>query len=104
MEQVSKNVKDSVTVCSCGVEFPTQGNKKFCSDACRQKAYRTSSAHAAVKLGKKNQRLNRRWAWVKRRMRDKYLNNLSTLAGAEANGVLPLGMIDLNQFSKVVKH
>lgn len=45
---VSQQAKDSVTPCACdGCTNPARPNGKFCSDAHRQKAYRSSPAAKA---------------------------------------------------------
>src|SRR5438876_5424107 len=77
--KVSLVVKHSVTkVClECKASFETmlfstgRQQRSFCSDACRQVAYRKSPAHRKCLDGLRNQRLNRRNTQVRRKNRDK---------------------------------
>jgi hypothetical protein len=99
---IQQNANPGVTICLCGTEFPKAGKKKFCSDTCRQRACRARkdpAARAAKLQGLKNQRLNRRWAWMRRKLRHKYLGRFG-YSGPSANGVPSLGMLDLHRFSK----
>jgi hypothetical protein len=71
----------------------------FCSDACRQTAYRKSPAHRACLNGLKNQRLNRRNTQVSRKNRDKAFS-LDRYSGPTVDGVPSVGMLNLKQFAK----
>jgi hypothetical protein len=105
---VSQVLKDSVTaVCpECQSSFETvlfktgRQQKTFCSDGCRQSAYRKSPAHRKVLDGFKNQRFNRRMAHIKRANAFKYLSFDGRHSGPAAVGVPPLGALDLERFSK----
>jgi hypothetical protein len=40
---------DTVTmICSCGKQFPALGRRRYCSDACKQKAWRERHSRPAV--------------------------------------------------------
>lgn len=99
---VSPSDIPSVTIqCSeCQTQFTPQGRQKFCTNVCRQRAYRKSPAHRAQLDGVRNQRRNRRAAWHVRKNRHKYLSFDGRYSGPLANGVPSLGMLDLKNFSK----
>jgi hypothetical protein len=93
-----------VRICEA-CEKPIQSsspNKKFCNNACKQTHYRAkSSARAANLQGLRNQRLNRRREWIRRKLRHRYLGKLG-YEGPEANGVPTVTALDLHRFSKEV--
>jgi hypothetical protein len=89
------------TVCAeCGVSFAPKGRQRFCSGVCRQRAYRRSPAHRAQLDGKKQQRMNRRNAWVAQRVRDKAYGTFPQLSGPEPSFKFPLSSLTLQTFSK----
>ncbi len=108
---VSSHVISSVTATSkvncpeCQTSFETvifrtgRQQRSFCSDACRQTAYRKSPAHRACLDGLKNQRMNRRNAQTRRKNRDKAFY-LDCYSGPTVDGVPSVGMLNLKQFSK----
>ena len=108
---VSSPVISSVTATSkvncpeCQTSFETvifrtgRQQRSFCSDACRQTAYRKSPAHRTCLNGLKNQRQNRRNAQTRRKNRDKAFY-LDCYSGPVVDGVPSVGMLDLKQFSK----
>jgi hypothetical protein len=109
---VSQPSKDSVTAVwfvgtcpECQTDFDTilfktgRQQRLFCSDACRQAAYRKSPAHRACLDGFKNQRLNRRNTQVSRKNRDKAFS-LDRYSGPVVDGVPSVGMLDLKKFPK----
>ena len=106
--EVSPAPKDGVTaVCpACQTSFLTiifrtgRQQRSFCSDACRQIAYRKSPAHRACLDGLKNQRLNRRNAQTRRKNAFKYFSFDGLHSGPDATGVPSIGMLNLKQFSK----
>jgi hypothetical protein len=51
---------------------PAKSKGRFCSDACRQAAYRLSPAHRKNLDRQKTRRLDRRNRWVNARLRDKH--------------------------------
>jgi hypothetical protein len=86
----------------CGATFKSEGKHHlYCSGACRQRAYRKSPAHRVQLNGKKQQRMNRRNAWVASRVRDKAYGTFPQLSGPEPTFKYPLGALDLKRFSKV---
>jgi hypothetical protein len=101
--RVSLNVENSVTTCGeCGKQFtPANKLQRFCSSPCRQAAYRKSPAHFANLDGLRNQRRNRHNSWVRRRRAYKSLFFDGRDSGSFVASVPPLGMISLNQFSKI---
>jgi len=101
--RVSDNGILGVTTCGeCGKQFtPANKIQRFCSSPCRQSAYRKSPAHDANRIGLRNQRLNRRNSWVRRRRAYKSLSFDGRDSGSLVASVPPLGMINLKQFSKV---
>jgi len=108
---VSSPVISSVTATSkvncpeCQTSFETvlfstgRHQRSFCSDACRQAAYRKSPAHRKCLDGFKNQRQNRRNTQTRRKNRDKAFY-LDCYSGPVVDGVPSVGMLDLKQFSK----
>jgi|SRR6516164_4043409 hypothetical protein len=96
---VSSNAELSVTnACEqCGATFERDRRKRFCSNACRQAAYRKSAAYTGTLAKKKEQRLRRRNAYFKRRYRFKTLF-LGCHSGPIATDVPRLGMLDLKNY------
>lgn len=66
---VCQHAEDSVTLCDCG----KAAKKKYCSGACRQKAYRTSAAFLANKKRWEDARMARRADHYQRRNRSRAL-------------------------------
>jgi hypothetical protein len=93
-----------VTTCECGTEFASRPGKKFCTNVCRQRAYRKSPAHEAILAGQKQQRLNRRNAWIQRRdlfeNRYKYLSFDGRVSGPSNDYLPTLKSLDLKNCSK----
>jgi hypothetical protein len=84
--EVCPDEKDSVTLCAeCGVK---PAIRKFCSNACRQAAYRKSPAHAACLRRDKDWRKARRRAWRRERLRFCAINPLVQFSGP-SNDVVP---------------
>lgn len=98
----SPNPSVTATKClHCEKEFAPKPNQKFCSNACRQKAYRLSPAHRKSLQGQKHQRMNRRNDWTKRRRAYMSLAFDGRHSGSIIGTVPALGSINPKQFSKV---
>jgi len=83
---VCQNAEVGVTLCShCGLRPAT---KKFCSNVCRQAAYRLSPAHSRWLEKQKSKRLARRNRWVAARFRDKSFT-FDGLFGGQMNTTVP---------------
>jgi len=104
---VSQVSKHSVTAACpvCTGSFQTilfkkgRQQRSFCSNACRQVAYRKSPAHRAVLDGLRNQRLNRRNSYFQRKNAFKSIG-LDVYSGPEATGVPSIEMLELRKFSR----
>ena len=91
---VCQHSENSVTLCPCG----NPAKKKYCSDTCRQKAYRTSAAFLANKKRWINARMARRAEWESRRHRDKHLTFDGLHGGNLVAGVPRLGDLNLENY------
>jgi hypothetical protein len=85
----------------CGSSFdPLNGIQRFCSSACRQRAYRQSPAHRAVLDGKKQQRHNRRLYQHREKFRACSIGFDARFGGPVNESVPSVGMLDLKRFSR----
>jgi CDGSH-type Zn-finger protein len=91
---VCQHAENSVTLCPCG----NPAKKKYCSDACRQKAYRTSAAFLANKKRWENARTARRVDHYQRRNRSRALSPVRGYSGPVADGVPRLGDLNLKNY------
>ena len=91
---VCQHAENSVTLCNCG----KAAKKKYCSDACRQKAYRTSAAFLANKKRWEDARMARRADHYQRRNRSRALSPLHGYSGPVAGGVPRLGDLNLKNY------
>jgi CDGSH-type Zn-finger protein len=91
---VCQHAENSVTLCFCG----KPARKKFCSNACRQAAYRTSEAHIASLKRLRDARTARRADHYQRRNRDRALNSVRGYSGPVADGVPRLGDLNLKNY------
>jgi hypothetical protein len=92
---VCPDTKDGVTRCQReGCTNPAE--KKFCSSACRQAAYRNSEAHKAALAKNRDWRLSRRNAYFALQRRDKTLTPYFTSSGPSSTQVFRRG--DLGRF------
>ncbi len=91
---VCQHAENSVTLCFCG----KPARKKFCSNACRQAAYRTSAAHIASLKRLRDARTARRADHYQRRNRDRALNSVRGYSGPVADGVPRLGDLNLKHY------
>ena len=83
---VCQNAEVGVTLCShCGLR---PAAKKFCSNVCRQAAYRLSPAHRRCLEKQKSKRLGRRNRWVAARRRGKSFT-FDGLSGGQMNMTVP---------------
>jgi hypothetical protein len=64
--------QDSSVTCEHCRTNPAKSKGRFCSNACRQAAYRLSPAHRKNLDRQKTRRLDRRNRWVSARLRDKH--------------------------------
>jgi hypothetical protein len=86
---VRPNGNPSVTICvACGAN---PARRKFCSNACRQSAYRKSAAHTACLKRDKDWRSSRRRAWQATRVRNCAINPLVQFSGPSNDSVPRLG-------------
>jgi hypothetical protein len=86
---VSLNVENSVTICEqCG-QFPAK--RRFCSNKCRQSAYRVSPTHGRNLLKQSIRRAIRRTEWTELKNRDKHLSFDGLFSGPSVNWAGPLG-------------
>ena len=93
--------KGELPLCAeCGVTPIRRKGAKFCSNACRQAAYRKSPAHARALKRLADARTLRRKTWEQRRQRDKALGVFRGYGGPEVSGVPTLGMLDLRNFKE----
>jgi hypothetical protein len=86
---VCLNTKEAVTICVHCKSNPAK--RLYCSNACRQAAYRLSPAYAEAKTRAKDRRLSRRNRWVAAKTRDKYLTFDGRRGGHNNHTVPPLG-------------
>jgi hypothetical protein len=91
---VCQHTKHSVTLCPCG----KPARKKFCSNACRQAAYRTSAAHVANLKRLRDARIARRADHYQRRNRGRALSPVRGYSGPVADGVPRLGDLNLKNY------
>jgi CDGSH-type Zn-finger protein len=91
---VCQHAENSVTLCPCG----KAAKKKYCSDACRQKAYRTSAAFLANKKRWEDARMARRADHYQRRNRSRALSPLHGYSGPVVDGVPRLGDLNLKNY------
>lgn len=84
----------------CSVTPVSRKSAKFCSNACRQTAYRKSPAHTKALKRLANARTLRRATWEHRRHRDKAMGVFRGYGGPEVSGVPRLGMLDLRNFKE----
>jgi hypothetical protein len=104
-QPAENGVTATATCPECEESFQTvvfktgRQQRSFCSDACRQAAYRKSDAHRKILDGLTNQRLNRRVSHFRRRNAFKSIG-LDVHSGPDAVGVPQLSAINLKNFSK----
>jgi hypothetical protein len=106
--QVCESVKNSVTASCLECKSPFQTilfktgkqQRSFCSDACRQTAYRKSPAHQACLDRLTNQRTNRRVEHFRRKNAFKSIGLSTAHSGPDAVGVPRVSMLDLKKFPK----
>jgi hypothetical protein len=80
---------------------PENKIQRFCSGACRQRAYRRSPAHRAQLNGKKQQRRNRRLYQHQEKYRACSIGFDSRFGGPINESVPSVGNLDLKRFSKI---
>jgi len=91
--------KPSVTPCAhIGCTNPAKKNGKFCSNGCRQAAYRTSPAHLKNLKRFKNARLKRRADYYQRTNRARALSSVRGYGGPITSGVPVLGTLNLRNY------
>jgi hypothetical protein len=89
MVVVCSDTKDSVTNCEyCKTK---RAKRKFCSNACRQAAYRNSDAYKRNLLKQGVRRLKRRNDWYAEKTRDKHLTFDGIFSGHEIESAGRLG-------------
>lgn len=93
--EVCQPSNDSVTFClHCKVN---PAKRRFCSNACRQAAYRLSPAHRKNLDRQKTARLDRRNRWVSARFRDKHFT-FDGLFGGHINDAVPRRLSDFEKY------
>ena len=83
-----------VTIVTCLYCFKDTTRRKYCSDKCRQAAYRLSPAYRANLDRLIAFRLARRNRWVAAKARDKALGFDGRLSGHERDSVPPIGQFE----------
>jgi len=101
---VCQHAENSVALCPCG----KAAKKKYCSDACRQKAYRTGAAHVAnlkrlrdARRARKNDYIALKNASYKRLNAHRgFTQQTGIYGGPVASGVpsVRIGDLDLNDY------
>lgn len=86
--------ENSVTLCPCG----KPARRKFCSNACRQAAYRKSTAHTDNLKRLCDGRKARRIDYYQRRNRSRALSPVRGYSGPVADGVPRLGDLKLENY------
>jgi hypothetical protein len=92
--EVCQQAEHSVTLCPCG----KPARRKFCSNACRQAAYRISTAHTDNLKRLRDARRARRADYYQRRNRYKALSPLRGYSGPTVSGVPRLGALKLKNY------
>ena len=78
-------INDGVTFCEHCKVHPAK--RKFCSNACRQAAYRLSPAYEGSKAKHRLHSFNRRQRWIAAKTRDKHIVFDGRYGGHEATTV-----------------
>jgi hypothetical protein len=92
--EVCQQAEHSVTHCPCG----KPARRKFCSNACRQAAYRNSAAHTDNLKRLRDARRARRADYYQRRNRSRALAPVRGYSGPIADGVPRLGALKLENY------
>jgi CDGSH-type Zn-finger protein len=92
--EVCQHAEHSVTLCPCG----KLARRTFCSGACRQAAYRKSTAHTDNLKRLRDARRARRADYYQRRNRSRALAPVRSYSGPVADGVPGLGALKLENY------
>lgn len=85
-------INDGVTICEHCKVHPAK--RKFCSNACRQAAYRLSPAYEGSKAKHRLDNFNRRVRWAAAKFRDKHLTFDGRRGGHINSAVPPLSQFE----------